>query len=151
MVKKQLIIAKRKEEDRKTRAINDQAAYVKQKRKFFGLVFSNGNIDIRVLKDVSQFIEESEKLRHCLFTNDYHKKKDSLILKAQYKGESVETVEVCLKSFKVLQSRGKHNSPSKYNEEIISIIKDNIGKIKAISKPKGKMKSLKQLDYAEAI
>lgn len=151
MVKKQLITARQKEEERKKRAINDQADYERQKRKFFGLVFTSGDIEVRVLKHVYEFIEEGNKLKHCLLTNEYHKKKDSLIFSASLKGESVETIEVCLKSFKILQSRGLHNSPSKYHDDIVNLVERKMDTIRAITKRPSKVKSIKQINYVQAV
>lgn len=137
---------------KKQRAINDQADYIKQKQKYFGLEFTTGAIKIKVLESVMQFVEEGDKLKHCLYANDYHKKENSLIFKAEVNGESVETVELCLKTFKVLQSRGKHNNHTEYNEKIVACLKANMKSVKEIANKKAKVKRLKKLKhYVEAI
>jgi len=136
---------------KKQRAMYDQKEYLKEKGKYLGLVFSKRNISIKVLQHVNEFVEEGDKLKHCLFHNNYHIKEHSLILKAQVKGKSVETVEVCLKSFTILQARGKNNQPSKYNGEIRELVEANIDKIQAIAKKNSKVKSIKTVQYAEAI
>lgn len=134
--KKQLIRAAEERALKRKRAIKEQKDYIREKQKFFGLQFSKGNITIKVLEHVNEFVEESTKLKHCLFDNEYHKKQNSLILKAEINGISVETIEVCLKSFTILQSRGKHNNPTKYHNEIIELMNKNISKIKNIAKRK---------------
>lgn len=116
---------------------NEQKQYIIDKGKYFGLVFSNKKIKVSVLKSVQEFLEEGDALSHCLFTNDYHKKQHSLLFKAEFKGKSVETVEVCLKSFTILQARGKHNQPSKLNGEIRELVEANMNKIRMVANGKG--------------
>src|SRR5690606_26645566 len=67
---------------KKERALNDEQEFIRIKGKFFGLLFKEGNITIKVLKSVQEFVQEGDKLKHCLFANNYHKKKDSLIFTA---------------------------------------------------------------------
>lgn len=137
---------------KKERVIKEQKDYLNQKGKYFNLVFSKGNLVIQVLKHVNEFVSEGDKLKHCLFANNYHSKLDSLILKATVNGESVETIEVCLKSFKILQSRGKHNSETEYNDDIRALMRINMNSIKALTRKKRtKVKPLKSVSYAEAI
>jgi len=73
----------------------------KLKAKFIGLEFSEGSLYIRVLKDVNEFYEEGNALKHCVFTNEYFLKPDTLVFTAQINGKRIETVEV---SFRNLES-----------------------------------------------
>ena len=45
-------------------------------------------------------------MQHCVFTNEYYLKADSLILSATIDGKRIETIEVSLKRMEVVQSRG---------------------------------------------
>mgnify|MGYP000296788918 FL=1 len=48
-------------------------------------------------------------MHHCVFTNEYYLKADSLILSATIDGKRIETIEVSLKRMEVVQSRGVCN------------------------------------------
>ena len=54
---------------------------------------------------------------------------DSLILSATIDGKRIETIEVSLKTLKVVQSRGVCNSNTEYHDRIIRLVEDNAGLI----------------------
>lgn len=112
--------------DLKTAAEN----YIKDKSKFFDLQMTDGKIVIAVLKSVDEFMLEGEKMHHCVFTNEYFNKKNCLILSARIGKQRIETVEVDLKTFKVVQSRGVCNSNTDYHDTIIKLVKKNMNLIR---------------------
>lgn len=150
MLKKQLRIAKQNEEARKKKALKDQKNFNKHIAKFKNISFSGDGISIVVLQSVDEFLLESEKLKHCLFTNEYYAKTDSLIMSARIGNEPVETIEICLKKFKVLQSRGLHNNPTDHHDTIVKLVKGNMDKVRTAIKGV-KVKRLKKQDYVEAV
>jgi len=75
-------------------------------------------------------MQEGEKMHHCVFTNEYFKKKDCLILSARIGKKHIETVEVNLKTLQVVQSRGVCNKNTEYHNRIIGLVKQNIGLIR---------------------
>lgn len=117
------------EENRK-RALSENWAYVKDKGKFFSVVITDGELLIQVLKSVTEFFEEGESMHHCVFANEYYKKKDSLILSAKVAGERKETIEVNLKTFSIVQSRAAFNKSSEYHDRIIELINRNMNLIR---------------------
>lgn len=117
------------EKDRK-RALSENAAYVKDKEKFFGIVITDGELLIQVLKSVTEFFEEGKSMHHCVFANEYYKKKDSLILSAKVAGERKETIEVNLKTFSIVQSRAAFNKSSEYHARIIELMNRNMNLIR---------------------
>ena len=117
------------EENRK-RALSENAEYVKDKGKFFGVLIADGELSIQVLKSVTEFFEEGESMHHCVFANEYYKKKDSLILSAKVAGERKETIEVNLKTFSIVQSRAAFNKSSEYHDRIIELINRNMNLIR---------------------
>lgn len=117
------------EKDRK-RALSENAAYVKDKEKFFGIVITDGELLIQVLKSVTEFFEEGKRMHHCVFENEYYKKKDSLILSAKVAGERKETIEVNLKTFSIVQSRAAFNKSSEYHARIIELMNKNMNLIR---------------------
>lgn len=144
VAKKRIIQKKREIEEQKRRAEIDNEFFQKAKAKFFDLKFTNGPLVIIPLKSVQEFIEEGDKLKHCVFTNRYFDKEDSLILSARLKNEPIETIEIDLKKMVVSQARGLGNKPTKYHDKIVELVNKNIHKIRAIVKPK-KEKLIKKL------
>lgn len=94
------------------------------KAKFFGLIFSDGLINVRVLESVAEIITEGKAMHHCV--GSYHSKEDSLILSACIDGKRIETIEVSISQLKVIQSRGICNKNTKYHNQIINLVKQNI-------------------------
>ena len=97
------------------------------KAKFFGLIFSDGLINVRVLESVAEIINEGKAMHHCV--GSYHSKEDSLILSASIDGKRIETIEVSISQLKVIQSRGVCNKNTKYHNQIISLVENNISQI----------------------
>ena len=112
--------------EKKRRAIQHEKLYREAKAKFFGLIISEGNIQIRVLESVHEFIEEGEFMKHCVFSNEYFKNEKSLILSAMVDGVKTETIEICLDTMKVVQCRGHHNMNSEYHDDILRVMNKNI-------------------------
>lgn len=68
-----------------------------------------------------EMMEKQRKL------NQHQAKKD---------GERVETVEVDMSDYHVVQSRGKHNQHTPYHDTIMKLMNDNMGMIKEINDKK---------------
>ena len=131
MNKKNKEIWKNTLDEKKKQIGKNQIHYFKAKKHFFGLIFSERNISINVIESVREFLEEGSFHNHCVFTNEYYKKENSLILSAKVNGVPVETIQVSLENLEILQSRGKGNKASKYNKQIISLISRNLHQIGA--------------------
>lgn len=103
-------------------------------KKFIGFKVENGSITIQPLKSIEECKEEGKMMHHCVFACGYYKKPDTLILSAQVNGEHTETIEIDLKSFSIVQSRGVCNQPSEYHEQIKSLLLNNMYKLKSLTK-----------------
>lgn len=70
----------------------------------------------------------------CVFSMKYYEKKDSLLLSARDNSSRapVETIEVSLDDFRILQSRGRCNQDSPFHTEIVNLVNDNMCEIKKI-------------------
>jgi hypothetical protein len=155
MVKKREILRQEELERQRLKIIERQknlekaiVQYVEQKKKFFDLEFKEKDISIKVLQSVEEFLEEGDELNHCLYTNEYYAKEDSLILSARVKGKRTETIEVILSTLKVEQSRGFKNEATKHHKKIVELVNKNLPKIKAVleqSKIKKKRNQKKSL------
>ena len=104
-----------------------EAEYREAKARFFGLVFSDGIISIRVLESVAEIIAEGQTMHHCVA--GYHSKTDSLIFSACIDGKRIETIEVSISQLKVIQSRGICNKNTKHHNKIIQLVEQNISLI----------------------
>lgn len=133
MKKKSIREEKIQEKKRIAEARKWEDTYMEQKGRFFGICFGNDNIVISVISSVAEMAEEGEKMHHCVYACGYYKKKESLILSARdMKGNRIETVEVDLKTFKVVQSRGVCNTNTSMHNEIIELVNQNMNLIRAI-------------------
>ena len=104
----------------------DEKDYIAAKSRFFNLSFADGNIMVRVLESLSDFYKEGKLLHHCVFSNAYYKREDSLIMSATVDGRRMETVEFSLSRMEVCQCRGKSNQLSAYHDRILNLVRDNI-------------------------
>lgn len=143
--KKKIIQKKRDLEEQIKRAKIDNESYLKEKSKFFDLQFTNGPLVIIPLKSVEEFIEEGDKLKHCVFANRYFAKENSLVFSARINEKPIETIEINLENLKIIQARGLQNQPTEHHEQILEIINKNMHKIRAIINPKKNNKNLKKL------
>ena len=106
-----------------------QQEYQVKKSKYFDLCFKENNITVEPIKHVQDFYSIGELLKHCVFHANYHKKEESLVLAAYIDSTPVETVEVNLSNFEIIQSRGFKNLPTDNTEAIKSLVNRNIKKI----------------------
>ena len=116
-------------EQKQQKAMEDEKRFKELKSKFFGIHFTDGTIQVHVLESVQEHLEEGVSMHHCVFSNEYYLKEDSLILSATIEGKRIETIEVSLKSLEVVQSRGVCNKNTEYHEQIVNLVNANRGLI----------------------
>ena len=109
-------------ERKREKAMADEERFRELKSKFFGIRFTDGTIQVHVLESVQEYIDEGAELHHCLFSNEYYLKENSLILSATIEGKRIETIEVSLDTLQVIQSRGVCNQNTPYHEQIVSLV-----------------------------
>lgn len=134
MKKHQRAEEKRRKEEARIKALEDQEQFLELKGKFFGIVFSDGNIDVKILESILEYQEEGASMKHCVGSYALHA--NSLVFSARINDKRIETVEVSLKSFEVVQSRGVCNKNTEYHDRIISLVNKNMHLIKERLKPK---------------
>ena len=122
---------KEAEAHRRQRAIENEERFQALKAPFFGVAFTDGIIQIRVLESAQEYIEEGQALHHCVFANEYHLKEKSLILSASIAGKRIETIELSLETMEILQCRGLMNQNTEYHERIIKLVHRNIKEIQS--------------------
>ena len=124
--KKREYIKREDAEKAKRKALENESKYKELRAKYFGIQFSDGLIHIRVLESVTEIMQEGDTMHHCVFTNNYHLRPDSLILSASIDGNRIETIEVSLSKLAVIQSRGVCNKNTEYHEQIIKLVGQNM-------------------------
>lgn len=115
-------------------------SYSKRWKKFLGIVIMGNGITIKPLQSVEEFKEESDTMHHCVFSNAYYDGRRhpySLILSAQKEGERIETIEVDISDFHIVQSRGKYNKNTEYHDDIVSLVNNNMDIIRNCCKKHG--------------
>lgn len=112
------------------RAKEDEDKFRELKSRFFGISFADGQIRVRVLESVAEHQQEGDLMHHCVFMNNYYSRPNSLILSARIGEEHIETVEVSLETFQVVQSRGVCNKLTKYHDRIINLVERNMEHIR---------------------
>ncbi len=83
-------------------------------------------ISITPLKSIEEFKEEGTVLDHCVYSNEYFKKKDCLILSSKIGQDHLETIEIDLNQMRIIQCRGKSNQNSSYHDRIVALVNKNI-------------------------
>lgn len=129
--KKQRKIKERKELLEDQKAVK---AYEVARKCFMGMIISDGKVVIQVLSTVKDVEQEGNAMHHCIFTNKYYKRLDSLLLTAKVNGECAETIEVDLKRYELVQSRGVCNQNSKYHDKIVNLVNENMNTIRKFNK-----------------
>ena len=111
--------------EQRQKALEDEERFKELKGKFFGIQFTDGEIQVRVLESVEEHLFEGTSMHHCVYDSAYHLREDSLILSATIQGKRIETVEVNLKTLDIVQSRGLCNKNTKYYKRIIELVNRN--------------------------
>lgn len=120
-------IREREEKERQRQiAIQNEARFKELKEKFFGLSFTDGNIIVSVLESIQDYYNEGEAMHHCVGQSEYFLKPNSLVFSARIDGKRIETVELSLKTFQVIQSRGLCNKNTKHHQHIINLVHKNV-------------------------
>jgi len=128
--KKRDLLRKKKLQDLRLEIEKAQKRYASDKKRFFGLYFKEKELSISVIENVKDFMKEGDDLGHCVFTNEYYDRKDSLILSAKIAEKSVETIELSLSRLEVLQCKGMKNKPSRNHSQILRLLNQNLYQIR---------------------
>lgn len=107
----------------------EEGKYREDKSRFLDLKFQDNEITVTPLQSVREFLDEGHLMHHCVFSNKYYEKSDSLILHAVIDNVSIATIELSLDSFKIIQCRGVHNSVPPHNDRIRALIEKHLNEI----------------------
>lgn len=107
--------------------------YREKMGRMLGVTVKVGDLELKPLQSIREFFDEGEAMHHCVFSNKYYSKADCLIVGARIKGERMETIEVNMKDWKIVQCRGKHNQSSKHHEMIMEAMTANMNKFRRMA------------------
>ena len=118
------------------------------REQFFDMILTDGEICIKAIPTAQGIVEEGKAMHHCV--GGYYNRPNSLILSATINGERIETIEVNLTSYEIVQVHGLQNKNTQYHERIIELVNRNMGIIKKLDcgHKKKELKMLKELKEA---
>ena len=105
-----------------------EPTFHKNREMFLDMVLTDGEIAVKVIPTAKAIIEEGIAMHHCV--GGYYNRPDSLILSATIAGKRVETIEVNLKSYTLVQSRGLQNSSTEYHDRIVALVEQHMSDIR---------------------
>lgn len=131
--KLRIIREREKLEENKRKALEHEQEFREMKGKFFGLEFTDGTIVVSVLDSVLAHYQEGDAMHHCVGRESYFLNPECLILSARINGKRIETVELSLSSFKIMQSRGVQNKATEYHDRIIALVRKNVKQVRRLA------------------
>ena len=132
LAKKQEEILERQRMEEIKKKEKEKLAVLESKSKYFGITFGNDTMQVIVLSSIEDYQKEGKLLHHCVYTNAYYGRKDSLVLSARMRDhpdKPVETIEISLKDGKILQCFGACNKFTEHHLEILDLVSRNTKRI----------------------
>lgn len=105
-----------------------EPTFFKNREQFFGMMFSKGHVTIQIIPTAMAIKEEGIAMHHCV--GGYYNQPNSLILSAKVDGKRMETIEVDLTDYRIVQSRGLQNKQTSYHNLIVHLMKQGLPEIK---------------------
>lgn len=118
------------QEERKRMADDYEPIFKATREQFLDMVLTDGEIVIKVIPTAKDIVEEGKAMHHCV--GCYYNKPNSLILSATIKGKRIETIEVNLTTYMLVQSRGLQNQYTEYHDRIVKLINKNLQLIRVL-------------------
>lgn len=123
-----------KEKKELAEMIEIEKSYSKHIAPFLGLCFATKDIEIRPLETVRSVYDEGKAMHHCIYQMGYYKRSDILLMSARnMDGKRLESIEVNLRDYTIVQSRGLQNTHSEQHEAILALLKKNMKQIKSLN------------------
>lgn len=128
--KKAKLDEKMAREERRKQAlmlIEDNKKFVKRCQKYFGILIMAGDISIRPLQSIDEFVEEGKRQHICVgdVAQKYWNRADSLILTARVGDDIAATIEMSIKNWTIKQCRSACNGVPERYDEIVKALKEN--------------------------
>ncbi len=131
MIRKRRVESRLIEEQQRIKRLEYEQQFKEKKAHLLGICIDSEKIKIKTLDSVQEYMEEGDILHHCIYTNEYFLKENTLCLSARMDDKPLETIELSLSKMKIVQCRGSHNSVTPYHDDIVKLLNDNINVIKS--------------------
>ncbi|MBR1447845.1 MAG: PcfJ domain-containing protein [Prevotella sp.] len=105
-----------------------EPTFRKYREQFFDMMFAKGKVSIQIIPTAMGIKEEGEAMHHCV--GGYYNRLNSLILSAKVDGKRMETIEVDLTDYRIVQSRGLQNKQTNYHNQIVHLMKQGLPEIR---------------------
>ncbi len=105
-----------------------ESTFFENRKAFLDLVFKSREIEVSVIQSAQDIVREGDAMHHCV--GMYYNKPNSLIMSAKIDGKRIETIEVNLITYQLVQSRGLQNCSTKYHNRIVRLVKKHLDEIK---------------------
>lgn len=126
-----------RERERREKAKKDEKKLQERVAPYKDLCLQGFGLEIRPLTTVDEFFAEGKAMHHCVA--GYYDKEGILILSARMNGERVETIELRISDWSVIQSRGLQNKATSHHSDILQLMKQSIPTFKKMKKEGQKM------------
>jgi hypothetical protein len=100
------------------------------REQFFDMLITDGEIVIKAIPTAQAIVDEGKAMHHCV--GGYYNRTASLILSATINGKRIETIEVNLNNYTLVQSRGLQNCSTKYHDRIVEMMEANLELIRVL-------------------
>ena len=145
MAKRVTTKREKEREEQRREELRKESNTLDKKKAYFGICFGKGDIAVTVLSSIQEYEDEGNKMHHCVFANRYYAKKNSLILSAKDSdGARLATIELSLKTFKVMQCRSAYNNKPKRYDEIVRLVESHANDFRKAQKKNQKLQPCKQ-------
>ncbi len=128
------VLEKEKYEREKERMALAEEKYAQWVMPFLSLNIANKQFRIAVLPTVQSFYEEGQSMHHCVYSNRYYERKDSLILSCRDKqNHRLATIEIGLPQGNIRQVRAACNQVPEQYDSIVQLLTQQRDHIKQLS------------------
>ena len=124
------------EAERLARDAEAVAEFERRMLRYYKFAIRDNEVSILPIMSIEEFRAEGEAMQHCVYSNRYFARPECLILSARRvaDGSRLETVEVSLRNWNVVQSRAFKNGTTPYHDRIVSLVTEAMPRIKAYTK-----------------
>ena len=126
-----------------------EPTFYENRHHFFDMVFTDGEICIKAIPTAMGIKEEGEAMHHCV--GGYYNRPNSLILSATINGKRIETIEVSLINYTLVQSRGLQNKSTEYHWRIVDLVNKNLDIIRMLDFDHKDIEQKKLKELKEAV
>lgn len=121
--------------EERERIVKAEEQYAQKVLPFLQLHIQDKDMHIEVLPTVQAFFEEGNAMHHCVYSNKYYEKENSLVLSCRNNdNRRLATIEISLPGAEIRQIRAVCNEIPEQYDSIVKLITQKRKEIRKISK-----------------